>query len=318
MYQELSLENVFKKIDIPDFSKEQEYQEHKKAPFPTQQTTFMLFKVGDMHFAIDDSLIHSLGFTKNIIQAQEQSNEELIGIYKNHPVKFVDLAKVFDLKGERNAFFLTQHKNQELAFFFEDIIGLQAVAHSAISHEARNAHFSGYFLLHDTLVSILSPRFIHTMITKKGLTISSHNIHEQKATFAMHDFLVVEISGHKYAIAIAYIIGVLDYMKTEIQKRPGSMGTGNLILYKNRTVDLLTWEKVGKTFTPTIDAKIVILQQSANNYVAIAVDRIEDIITVPENKIAHLPNTNAMSAGVIIAEKEKYNIFNIQWQAFGY
>ncbi len=312
MYQELSLETIFKKIDIPDFQiSAPKFSEKKESD--VAKTTFLIFSLGSTYYAINDELIYSIGFTKNI-KIEDENEQAIVGIHKNRPIKFLDLAKKFSINSKRNAFFIIRNQNQELAFFFEDIVGLQAIENSFISKEHNNEHFSGYFLFNKVLVSILSQEFLEQKILQSGLTICKED-KKERIQHNTQDFLLVQIFEQKYAVPIVNIIGILDYLKTEIQKRPGTMGNGNLILYKNHTVDLLDWQKLQKEFKPSVDAKIVIIQQNSN-YSAIAVDKIEDIITVPEERIAYLPNEESMSAGILITPKGNFNIFNINWRAF--
>ena len=312
IYQELSLESIFQRIDIDGFS--QAVIEEGRAT-EQEYATFLIFDIADELFAIDDALVDSIGFI-NALQITRSTHDGLLAVYKNRPLKLIDLAKKFKKETHSSAFLIVSDENKEIGFLLGEVHGLSAVQKSKISKEHNNTLFEGYFLHQGKMVSILSRIFFLQMAQEHGL----ERIQKKKKILAkegMQDFLVVEIAKQKFAIPLMPIVGILDFSKTKTLQNNTSKGRNDLILYKQHTVDFFDWNKIGKEFHPTSDSKIIVFDDN-KHYFGFGVDSIVDIITVPKSRIATLANEESLSAGIVFDKKERINLLNLEWKEFKY
>ncbi len=143
------------------------------------------------------------------------------------------------------------------------------------------------------------------------ITLQKNNLlKKEKDT---QDFLIVTLFEKKYAIPLEYIVAILSHKQTNIHKYSSSHApiTG-LLLYKNTTYYLLDLGEVFNQKQYCSDDSRVIILSIQNNSIAITVDEIDTIVSIPSSHIAHLSNSDSISNGVLI--DKNIPIFNLHWK----
>ncbi len=312
IYQEFSIHELFKKIDIANFSQKDFRQKVDKTD--EESSNYLLFSIAQELYAIEDRLIYTIDHynTSSIQDIYSHWIDTLI-IYKNRPLKLASLAKYLHKKSTEHAFIIIRTDDKELAFKIEDIIGLITIDNNTISFQESDSEFQGYFLFENKIVHLFSSTFFLNTIKEYGLHITLQKNNLLKKEKDTQDFLIVTLFEKKYAIPLEYIVAILSHKQTNIRKYSSSNAPiAGLLLYKNTTYYLLDLGEVFNQKQYCSDDSRVIILSIQNNSIAITVDEIDTIVSIPSSHIAHLSNSDSISNGVLI--DKNIPIFNLHWK----
>lgn len=315
IYQEISIHELFKTIDIADFlQKEFRIKEEEKSE---ESSNYLLFSLADDLYAIEDNLIHTIEhlnttFIQGTVQDTHNDWIDDLIIYKKRPLKLASLSKYFHKKSAERAFIIVQNDNKELAFKIEEIVGLITIDKKNISFQNNENEFQGYFLYGDRIVHLFSSSFFINTIKKYGLQITSRR-KELKKENNTQDFLIVTLYDKKYAIPLEFIVAILSYKQTHIrQYHSSNIPIAGLLLHKNRTYNLLDMGEIFHQKPNYSDDTRIIILSIEQSSIAITVDEIDTIVSIPASNIALLPNSDFISSGVLL--DKNITIFNLHWK----
>lgn len=255
---------------------------------------FFLFVMGSEEYAIDVLKIREVISVPETITEIADSPDEVIGMMtlRDEFIVVVDLRKVYSLpahRDESNRIIVVQNDEKTLGFLIDsilDIVDLSTEDIDAMPSNFVDDKISGVVRIKDTLISIMNPAAVNTIIERESIANKSKEVMQEESTNEDETIEIVSfrLGEENFAVYTNEVIEIIDSFEiTSVPDMPTIVdGVTNIRGQVVPAVKL--YNKLSLVDSENEDSKMIVCTLN-NASIGIVVDKVMDVRHIDISKI---------------------------------
>ncbi|WP_029520989.1 chemotaxis protein CheW [Persephonella sp. IF05-L8] len=313
--EEITPKFIEQRVNIPSFFEKKEKDFAKT--LSQEERAFVLSEIEDRIIGFDIDLVKKVEDIEELKPSKIPTENWVNRVYslKNMIIKTGNLRKLLNInekKGEN--LILLSKDNKILGIEVDKINDFAAVPENEISISTKEEIFDRYFIHNGKIVSVIANKHINNWIDQYALKSEVHHEEETKRKDTK-EILLIKIGNKRFALKMDEIVEVLNYEDVKIStyptKNPYIKG---IMAFREKTYYLISFETaLNQKIDIDENTKILIFQKDGKEG-ALIISEIEDILSVPEEKIIPVSSESSFIDGAFISDTgDIINFLNPNW-----
>ncbi len=316
---EISPELIEERLDVPLLMEKEKKEHHVSEEELKIEVVYLIFRVGRRLIAIPAEKVRKVEEidSENVDTIPTSSWVNKVCILADKAMRLGDLRLALG-EGEEekggNYVVIIGKGNKQLGIVADDIVDLLPTYRAQISQGSEDEMFSSFFNYKGKLVYVLSEKFLDSILEQSALEVKTED-RQIKAT-KEKEILVVRIGTKKFAVKMENVLGILNYGEVKITSYPTTSpyikGIVVTSTFSHLLYDVVTL--LGEKVEINDETKILVFKDEDCEG-AILISEIEDLFSVPEERIFYDLKPHITAGAVLSPNGETANLLNLKFIA---
>ena len=313
--EEITPKFIEQKVNIPSFFEKKEKEFAKT--LSQEEKAFVLSEIEDRIIGFDIDLVKKVEDIEELKPSKVPTESWVDSVYsiKNMIIKTGNLRKLLNINEKKGENLILLGKgNKVLGIEVDRINDFAAVSEDKISISTEEEIFDRYFIHNGKIVSVVANKHINNWIDQYALKSEIHHEEETKRK-TTKEILIIRIGDKKFALKMEEIIEVLNYEDVKISTYPTKNSyIKGIMAFREKTYYLISFETaLNQKIDIDENTKILLFYKDGKEG-ALLISEIEDILSVPEDKIIPVSSEDSFIDGALISDSgDIINFLNPNW-----
>jgi|SaaInl8_200m_RNA_FD_contig_51_1652305_length_6179_multi_7_in_0_out_0_5 purine-binding chemotaxis protein CheW len=308
---------IFKKATITDNLNGQEEGVTTKNSGHKQILTFGM---DDEKYAISTELIREILFPADDITQIVDSTPEIIGMItlRNKVLVALDLRTLFGMKhseNEKSRYIIVEREGTTIALFvdhIDNIIDVEIEKIDTIPDKFKNENINGVIEIDNELTSIISDKFIRSLIANAKTTIKEPNIkdHVKQEEMIKDEIVIFAIGKEQYAFNIEDVNEIIKLGDITTLPESPSFIKG-IINLRGEIIPIVSLHQRLGFDEEILESSKIFVCDVQNQKIGFIIDSVTDVVQIVEHNIANKSHKNSLFAQVIVLDNSNDIILKI-------